>query len=187
MAERMPAINKTRLREGRCSMKRFSMTVACVGLFAFGALSASQAGPLGASNVTKAKAANTPRLTRADLAVTQFQGVLQGSNYVLGGSVKNLGPGDYSRTFDLNKGFQGRRLQVFVIINGGLGKGGSSKLLRSILVPNIKSGQTWTTPTITIPASQVPGPATAQFLLMLTSGDNNSANDWRQTSVNSVR
>ena len=168
-------------------MKRFAITVACVGLFAFGSLSTSEGGPLGASDLAKAKATNGQRFLTPDLAVTQFSGVLQGSNYVLGGSVKNLGPADYFRTILIKGGFQGRRIQLFVVIKGGLSKGGSTKLLRSILVPNIKSGQTWTLPTMNIPTSQVPGSATAQFVLMLTPGDNNSANDWKQTWVTPVR
>ena len=168
-------------------MKRFAMTVACVGVFAFGSLTKSEGAPLGAANLGKAKASDAQRLLTHDLAVTQFSGVLQGSNYVLGGSVRNVGTADYFRTFSLTRGLQGRRIQLFVVINGGLSKGGSTKLLRSMLVPNIKTGQTWTMPAMTIPTSQVPGSATAQFLLMLTPGDNDSANDWRQTWVTPVR
>jgi len=167
-------------------MKRFAISVACVGLFAFGSLSTSEGGPLGAAGLAKAKA-DAQRFSAADLAVAQFSGTLEGSNYVLGGSVKNLGPADYFHTILLKGGSQGRRVQLFVVVNGGLGKGGSTRLLRTMLVPNIKSGQTWTLPTMTIPTSQVPGSATAQFLLKLTPGDNNSANDWRQTWVTPVR
>jgi hypothetical protein len=125
------------------------------------------------------------KFTQPDLAVVAFSGAFDGTNYHVGGTVKNVGNATYSRTRSITGAFQGRQVQLFAVTTTKTGQ--SLKLLRTMYVPTLQPNQTYATPSMTVSPRDVPGPNNARFLLKITAGDGNSQNDSKQIDVSVVR
>lgn len=118
-----------------------------------------------------------------DLAIIDFSGGCDDANFNLAGTVKNVGLADYTRTKSVTGQLQGRQIQLNAV--NPLKFGTKLKLLRTLSVPSLKINQTWTTGNMKIPSKGVPVTSgSAKFVLMLTKGDVDPANDSKETSVN---
>jgi hypothetical protein len=145
--------------------------------------SQAQVPKVSASPSERAKAGQ--KYAVADLAVVEFSGAYDGKNYNVGGTVKNIGHSEYTRTRAVNGATEGRQIQLFAVNPLKIGK--ALKLLRTVAVPSLKAGKTWNTPTMTVSPHDVPGAGNAKFVLMLTAGDADRDNDSKKVEVSLVR
>lgn len=152
----------------------FRLTI-CVALLLFIGIGNAQDRPAPVRN--ERKAGIDPKLDQRvfapDLAIVGFKGVVEGDNYVFRLTVKNNGPGDYTK---------GRTVRLSVYDRFG------TKELREINVPAIKARQSYTFPLVRLPIGVAPGRnSTVRFHLALNELDLNKENDTKSTLVRSER
>jgi hypothetical protein len=166
-------------------MKRFMMAAACACALTAMWLTSSEAQDPKAKVSKIDQIKEGPKFAVPDLAVTEFSGAYDGTNYNVGGTVKNVGHGEYTHTRAASGAIQGRQVRLVSVPTIKIGR---YKTLRTLMVPPLKAGQTWAVPTMTIsPHDLAAGNGNAQFMLVIDAGDADRANDWKVISVSLVR
>src|SRR4051812_8131972 len=93
-------------------MKRFMM-LASLAIVALVTLLASSRAEDAVKAVGRVKV--LPRVMTSDLAVIEFSGAYDGTDYHIGGTVKNVGKTEYSRTRLVTGAFQGRVVRIYAV------------------------------------------------------------------------
>src|SRR4051794_28139172 len=99
--------------ERECLMKRFLMVGAAATALLAVALSGGHAQSPKVTSVSPERLKAGRRYAAADLAVVAFSGAYDGRNYHVGGTVKNVGNAEYTRTRSATGAFEGRKAQLF--------------------------------------------------------------------------
>jgi hypothetical protein len=173
--------------EGTCAMKRFMIlgigASVCLALV-LASIQAQERTPSKIPPIDRLRPG--PKYAVADLAVIEFTGAYDGTKFHVGGKVKNVGKGEYSRTRSTTTGgFEGRKIQVYSVNPLSIGK--KLKLLRTVSIPSLKANQTWATPSMAFSPSELYGKGNPKFVLMITAGDAERSNDSKEISVSYVR
>jgi len=126
-----------------------------------------------------------PKFAVADLAIIDMSGAYDGTKFNVGGTIKNVGNAEYSRTRSTSGAFEGRQIQIYSVNPLKIGR--AMKLLRTVSIPSLKANKTWVTPPMAFAPSELYGTGNPKFYMSITTGDAERNNDSKQISVSYVR